>query len=142
MNVYNVHVYRPDIPCIQQSVQFTLLVLEHALLQYYLLRGEISICALCYCYRQSLQCSFIVLLGTHHCWVDRDSMEWKVFPTLLHMNSSGNQTPDVESNVWSTKPHATIYILSAVNFGTIFYLLVYALISKLDKIPLMWNTLY
>ena len=31
--------------------------------------------------------------GTHHC--GRDSMEWEVCLTLLHMPSSGNQTPDL-----------------------------------------------
>ena len=33
--------------------------------------------------------------GTHHWWVGRDSMEWEVSPTHLHMTSSGNRTPDL-----------------------------------------------
>ena len=36
-----------------------------------------------------------VLPGTHHCWMGRGSMEWEVCPTLLHMISSGNRTPDL-----------------------------------------------
>ena len=31
--------------------------------------------------------------GTHHCWVSRDSMEWRVRPTPLHMTCSGNLRP-------------------------------------------------
>ena len=37
--------------------------------------------------------SWICAPGTHYSWVDRDSVEYKVCPTLLHMASIGNQTP-------------------------------------------------
>ena len=115
------------------KLEFPPVVLEHTPLQSHLLWGEFNIWALCYCCTQSL----IAPPGTHHCWVGRDSMEWEVCPTLLYMTSGINQTSDVESNVLSTEPHASIYIFWAANFGTIFYLLVYILLLKLDKKPLM-----
>ena len=33
--------------------------------------------------------------GTHNCWVDQGSVEYEVFPTLLHTTSTGNWTPDI-----------------------------------------------
>ena len=33
--------------------------------------------------------------GTHYGLVDRSSVEYEVYPTLLHMTRSGNQTPDL-----------------------------------------------
>ena len=33
--------------------------------------------------------------GTHYGWVDRGSVEYEVCPTLLHMASTGNRTPDL-----------------------------------------------
>ena len=33
--------------------------------------------------------------GTHYGWVDRGSVEYEVCLTLLHMASTGNQTPDL-----------------------------------------------
>ena len=33
--------------------------------------------------------------GTHYGWVDRSSVEYEVCPTLLHMVSTGNRTPDL-----------------------------------------------
>ena len=38
---------------------------------------------------------FFIPPGTHHCWVGRGSMEQEVCPTLLHMTSSGNRTPNL-----------------------------------------------
>ena len=32
---------------------------------------------------------------THHCWVDKGNMKWEVFPTLLLMTNSENQTMDL-----------------------------------------------
>ena len=64
--------------------------MEHTLLQSHLLWGEFSICALCCSYSQSLQFSFLVPPGTHHCWVDRGSVIWEACPTPLHM--AGNVT--------------------------------------------------
>ena len=32
--------------------------------------------------------------GTHYGWVDWGSVEYEVCPTLLHVNSTGNRTPD------------------------------------------------
>ena len=46
----------------------------------------------------SLQLSiqpWICAPGTHYGWVDRGSMEYEVCPTLLHMASTGNRTPDL-----------------------------------------------
>ena len=31
--------------------------------------------------------------GTHYGWVDRGSVEYEAYPTLLHMASTGNWTP-------------------------------------------------
>ena len=62
--------------------------MEHTLLQSHLLWGEFSICALCCSYSQSLQFSFLVPPGTHHCWVDRGGVIWKACPTPLHMAGS------------------------------------------------------
>ena len=50
--------------------------------------GEFSICALCCSYSQSLQFSFLVPPGTHHCWVDRGGVIWEACPTPLHMTVS------------------------------------------------------
>ena len=48
------------------------------------------------------QCSLQLLIqpwicapGTHYGWVDRGSVEYEVYPTLLHMASTGNRTPDL-----------------------------------------------
>ena len=62
--------------------------MEHTLLQSHLLWGEFSICALCCSYSQSLQFSFLVPPGTHHCWVDRGGVIWEACPTPLHMAGS------------------------------------------------------
>ena len=68
-------------PWVQQTSQFTPLVLELSLTQSRLLWGEFSICTLCCSYSQSLQFSFLVPPGTHHCWVDRDDIIWEACPT-------------------------------------------------------------
>ena len=47
---------------------------------YHGLWGEFSICALCCSYSQSLQFSFLVPPGTHHCWVDRGGVIWEACP--------------------------------------------------------------
>ena len=85
-------VYSPDIPVC--SADCTLYTPSTGTLAYTVSSplGEFSICTFCYSYSQSLQCGFFVPLGTHHCWVSRGSMEWKVCLTLLRMTSSGNQT--------------------------------------------------
>ena len=60
----------------------------------------------------SLQLSiqpWICARGTHYGWVDRGSVEYEVCPTLLHMASTGNRTPDLLifwSNALSTWPRA------------------------------------
>ena len=74
---------------VQQTLQFTPLVLELFLIQSHLLWGEFSICTLCCSYSQSLQFSFLVPPGTHHCWVDRGGVIWEACPTPLHMTVSG-----------------------------------------------------
>ena len=37
----------------------------------------------------------VCTLGTHCYWMDRGSVEYKVCPTLLHMTSAENRTPDL-----------------------------------------------
>ena len=73
---------------VQQTLQFMPLVLELFLIQSHLLWGEFSICALCCSYSQSMQFSFLVPPGTHHCWVDRSGVIWEACPTPLHMTVS------------------------------------------------------
>ena len=68
-------------------------------IQSHLLWGEFSICALCSSNSGSLQFSFLVPPGTHHCWVNRDGMIWEVCLTPLHMASSV-----MPSKVLSIKP--------------------------------------
>ena len=84
----NVSVYNLKSPL--SSADFTVyaLVLELFLIQSHLLWGEFSICALCCSYSQSLQFSFLVPPGTHHCWVDRGGVIWEACPTPLHMTVS------------------------------------------------------
>ena len=55
---------------------------------------------------------FFIPPGTYQCRVGRGSMECEVSPTLLHMTSNGNKTPDLlilKSNALSTLAHASIY---------------------------------
>ena len=82
------YIYHLISPWVQQNSQFTPLVLELSLIQSHLPRGEFSICALCCSCRQSLQFSFLVPSGTHHCWVNRGGMIWEACPTRLHMFGS------------------------------------------------------
>ena len=39
--------------------------------------------------------AWICAPDTHYGWVDQDSVEYKVYPTLLLMTSTGNQAPDL-----------------------------------------------
>ena len=84
----NVNVYSLISPCVQLSLQLAPLVLKLSHIQPHLLWGEFSICSLCCSCNQSLQFSFLVPPGTHHCWVDRGSMIRKACPTSLHMVGS------------------------------------------------------
>ena len=49
----------------------------------------------CQCSLQLLIQPWICAPGTHYSWVDRSSVEYEVYPTLLHMASTGNRTPDL-----------------------------------------------
>ena len=88
----NVDVYSLIALWVQQTLQFTTLVLKISLIRSYLLWGN---------YVHFLQLmpftifQFFVPSGIHHCWVGRGTMEWEVCPTLLHMTTSGNWTPDL-----------------------------------------------
>ena len=46
------------------------------------------------CSLQLLIQAWICAPGTHYGWVDRGSVEYEIYPTLLHMASTGNWTPD------------------------------------------------
>ena len=66
------------------------------------------------CKLQLLIQPWICAPGTHYGWVDQGSVEHEVCPTLLHMASTGNRTPDLrpsdlEYNALSTEPHAPTY---------------------------------
>ena len=68
----NVHVYSPDIPV--GSVDCTIYTPGIGTLSFSLISsGENSafLHTFCYSYSQSLQYSFLIPPGTHHCWVDR-----------------------------------------------------------------------
>ena len=57
------------------------------------------------------QCSLQLLIqpwicapGTHYVWMNQGSVGYEVCPTLLHMASTANRTPDHLDYSWSTKP--------------------------------------
>ena len=90
----NVYVYRLISPWVQQTLQFTSLVLELSLIRSHLLEGEFSAFSSA---NVMHSCPFFfVPSGIHHYWVTRGSMEREVYLTLLHMTSSGNRTPDLQ----------------------------------------------
>ena len=68
-------------PWVQQTLQFTSLVLEISLIRSHLLWGEFSAFSAANTIH-NVQC--FIPPGTNHCWVGRGSMEWEVCPTLLH----------------------------------------------------------
>ena len=70
---------------VQQTSQFTPLVLELSLVRSHLLWGEFSAFSAAIAIHNS---PFFVPPGTHHCWVDRGGMIWKACPTPLHMAGS------------------------------------------------------
>ena len=72
---------------VQQTSQFTPLVLELSLVQSHLLWGEFSAFSAAIAIHNS---PLFVPPGTLHCWVDRGGMIWKACPTPLHM--AGNVT--------------------------------------------------
>ena len=49
-------------------------------------------------------------------WVDRVSVEYKVCPTILHMASTGNRTPDLRLSPYapSTWPHALMLLFICI----------------------------
>ena len=64
------------------------LVLEHTLLQSHLVWENSAFVILLHAaIANHYRLAFFVPPGTHHCWVDRGSMEWDVCPTLLHMTN-------------------------------------------------------
>ena len=77
---------------------FTTLVLELSLIRSHLPWGEFSAFSAA---NDIHNFPFFVPPGTHYHWMDRGSIEWEVFPTLLHMTSSGNRT----SIHWTTRSH-------------------------------------
>ena len=93
-----VHVYSPDIPVGSADCTiYTPGIRTHSL-QSHLLWGQFSICALCCSYSQSLQFSFLVPPGTHHCQVDWGSMIWETCPKPLHMDGSMTRAPVTDPN--------------------------------------------
>ena len=82
------YVYSLISPCIQQTWQFTPLVLELSLLQSHLLWGEFSAFSAANPIHNSL---IFIPPGTHHSWVDREI--WEACPTPLHMVGSMTRVP-------------------------------------------------
>ena len=73
------------------------------------------------------QCSLQLLIqplicapGTHYGWVDQGCVEYKVFPTLLHIASSGNRTLDLLilslMPYLSTGPHAPVEVIKTAAY--------------------------
>ena len=81
----NVYVYSLISHRVQQTSQFTPLVLELSLVRSHLLWGEFSAFSAAIAIHNS---PFFVPPGTHRCWVDRGGMIWKACPTPLHMAGS------------------------------------------------------
>ena len=118
----NVYVYSLISHRVQQTSQFTPLVLELSLVRSHLLWGEFSAFSAAIAIHNS---PLFVPPGTHHCWVDRGGMIWKACPTPLHMANSVTRAPAVThpstnrarrcltSVIWrelvTTRPCATTY---------------------------------
>ena len=88
----NVYVYSLISHRVQQTSQFTPLVLELSLVRSHLLWGEFSAFSAAIAIHNS---PLFVPPGTHHCWVDRGGMIWKACPTPLHMADSVTRAPAV-----------------------------------------------
>ena len=86
----NVYVYSLISHWVQQTSQFTPLVLELSLVRSHLLWGEFSAFSAAIVIHNS---PLFVPPGTHHCWVDRGGMIWKACPTPLHMAGSVTRAP-------------------------------------------------
>ena len=102
----NVYIYSLMSVSVQQTSQFTPLVLELSLIWSRFLLGEFSSFSVANAIHNS---PIFVPPCTHHCWVDRGSMEWKVCLTLLHMTSSGNGTSDLLT--LSLTPYPLVHML-------------------------------
>ena len=88
----NVYVYSLISHRVQQTSQFTPLVLELFLVRSHLLWGDFSAFSAAIAIHNS---SLFVPPGTHHCWVDRGGMICKACPTPLHMADSMTRAPAV-----------------------------------------------
>ena len=84
----NVYVYSLISYRLQQTLQFTPLLLERSLMWSYLLWEEFSTFSAANAIHNF---PFCIAPGTHHCWVDRGGMIWKACPTPLHMAGSVTQ---------------------------------------------------
>ena len=67
------------------------------------------------CSLQLLIQPWIYATGTHYSWVDRGSVEYKICPTLLHMASTGNRTPDLL--ILSPTPYPLGHMLPSISRG-------------------------
>ena len=85
---------------VQQTVQFTPLVLEQTPVQSNLLWGEFS--AFSVPRTNHYNSAFFIPLGTHHWCVSRGSMEWEVYLTLQLITIRPNQTPTLDLLILSS----------------------------------------
>ena len=112
--VYLILSYSLIFPWVQQTRQFTPLVLELSLIRSHLLWGEFSVFSAANAIHNS---SFLVPPGTYHCWVERGGMIWEACPTPLHMDGthpSANWAQHcLTSVIWwelvTTRPCATMH---------------------------------
>ena len=84
------HVYSLISHRVQQTSQFTPLVLELSLIQSHLLWGELSAYSVANAIHKS---PVFILPGTHHCSVNRGGIIWKACPTPLHIAGSVTRAP-------------------------------------------------
>ena len=71
---------------------------------------------------QQLMQPWICAPGNRYGWVDQGSVEYKVYPTLLHMASTGKQTPDLlilNPIHLATCSHIIAVIVQSVEHGNI-----------------------
>ena len=76
--------------------------------------------------------------GTHYGWVDRGSVEYEVCPTLLHMASTGNRTPDLL--ILSPTPYPLGHVLPILTIATSHLSRIYNLAYEVDKPILFYGS--
>ena len=82
---------------------------------------------ICCSYIQSFQFSFLVLPGTHHCYVDRASVIWEACPTPLHMAGSVTRVVVTHPSTNRAQRCLTSVTLGGIGDTTIYSPVIWAL---------------